>query len=337
MRALLSLGIVFLSLCASDSVWAQGKSGIALIALEISGDGPPELRQQLQIHISEGLFAEGQSVTNLEQTLEALKNTPELIGCSSSACLERIAELVPAEQFVRAVVTASGANYEIKLELLSTSEESSVINSVSDSCAVCTISELNAMAADAARKLLEPNTGQLLEVRIATDPPGAHITIDDVEAGDSPLDTQLKLGLHRVVATMNGRSGSEKTIEVQADSSEQQRFELVLPVLTNAKPAKASDSGALIWGALGGSGALLILGTIMVAVDGNATCDSTTESCPKLRDTMTGGILSISSGVLIGAAGGWMFWRESSSRPAQKGVSVQATKGGAIGGYGFSF
>lgn len=329
------MGIVLLSLCFGNSAVAQDKDGVALIALEISGDGPPELREQLQKHISEGLFAEGLTVTNLEQTLELLKETPELIGCSSSACLERIAEVLNAQRFVRAIVTASGANYELKLELLIASEEQTVVNSVADSCAVCTISELNTLAADAARKLLLPNTEQLLAVRIATDPPGASITIDGIEAGDSPLDTTLKIGLHEVVATMDGHTSSERSIEVQADGSEQQRFELVLPKLmvVDTKPA---DYGVIKWGALGGSGALLILGGILVAIDGDPSCsDSSDNSCPKLRDTMTGGIISISGGILAGAASGWMFWRESSTS-GNKSLNAQA--GGAMGGsYSFSF
>jgi hypothetical protein len=273
-------------------------------------------------------------VTNLEQTLAVLKDTPELIGCSSSDCLERISVLLDAKRFVRAVVTASGANYELKLELLTASEEQTVLNSVADACAVCTISELNTLAADAARKLLLPNTDQLLSVRIATDPPGASIVIDGVEAGESPLDTKLKIGLHKVTATMNGRTGSEQTIEVQADGSDQQRFELLLPQIIMV--TKPENYGVLKWGTLGASGALLALGTVLVVIDGNASCDSPGESCPELRDTMTGGIISLSGSVLMGAATGWMFWRESTTR-GEKNLSVQATKGGAMGGFSFAF
>jgi hypothetical protein len=336
MRFLLSAGIVFLSLCLGASAMAQEKDAVALIALEISGDGPPELRQQLQQHISEGLFAEGQTVTDLEQTLVLLKDTPELIGCSSTACLERIAEVLGAQRFVRAVVTASGATYELKLELLSTSEDQPVLNSVQDSCAVCTIAELNTLAADLARKLLLPNTDQRLSVRIATEPPGANIVIDGVEAGESPLDTTLKIGLHKVVATMEGHTSSEKKIEVQADGSDQQRFELLLPKIMIIERTKPEHYGVFKWGALGASGALLVLGGILVAIDGDPSCDDGSSSCPELRDTMTGGIISISGGVLMGAASGWMFWRESTTRP-KKSLSVQATAGGAIGGYSFTF
>jgi hypothetical protein len=52
---------------------------------------------------------------------------------------------------------------------------------------------------------------------------------------------------------------------------------------------------------------------------------------------MTAGIISISGGVLLGAASGWMFWRESTTHSSEKSVSVQATRGGAIGGYAFTF
>jgi hypothetical protein len=218
MRALLSVGVMLLSLCLSATAWAQDEDTIAVIDVEIAGDGAPELRQPIQQAISKALTDTGLKVTNLPTTLKAIKNVPELIGCSSTTCLERIYELVPTHRFVRAVITASGATYMIRLELLSPLDEESVVNTVEESCEVCTLADLNEVTATATNKLLGPDTGTKdLPVRIATDPPGALISVDDVDVGNSPVDTTLTLGPHRVVAELKGHANSEKTIEVLAD------------------------------------------------------------------------------------------------------------------------
>ncbi len=341
MRAVLSLGVLFLCLILSTPTWAQDKDSIALIHLEISGDGPPELRQQLQKNIREALAAEGLKVTDLDQTLKILLEVPELIGCSSTACLERIFELIPAYRFVRVVVTASGATYEIHLELLSALEDESVVNTVDESCEVCTISDLNAMAADAARKLLHPDDNQVVSVMIASDPPGASVLIDGVEVGVSPLETELKIGSHTVSATLDGHTGSEKMIDVLPDDSEQQRFELVLPAIEGiakgGDSTVAADYGYKKWIAAGGSAALVTLGIVLISIDGDPGCSSSTATCAEFRDTKTGGLVSLSGGILVGALSGWMFWRESSTASNKASVSVQATDGGAIAGYGFRF
>jgi len=340
MRAVLSLGVVFLCLTLSASAWAQDKNSIAIIDLEISGDGPPELRQQLQKHIRDGLASGGLKVTDLDQTLKVLQGVPELIGCSSTACLERIFELIPAHRFVRAVVTASGATYEIHLELLSALEDESVVNTVDESCAVCTISDLNTMAAESARKLLRPNDNQKVSVMIASDPAGALILVDGVDVGDSPLETELVVGSHTITATLDGHTSSEKTIDVLPDS-EQQRFELVLPAvasITKSGPETPADYGSMKWIAVGGAATLATVGAVLISIDGNAIdCNASVSTCAEFRDTKTGGIVSLSGGVLVGALAGWMFWKESSTAKSKSSVSVQATKGGAIAGYGLQF
>ncbi len=338
MRALLSLGVVFLCLSLSLPAWAQEEESVAILTLEISGDGPPELRQQIAKSISEALAGEGLKVTGLDQTLKTLTSVPELIGCSSTACLERIHELIPVKRFVRAVVTASGAHYELHLELLNPVDGEGVVSVVDDSCEVCTISDLNKVAAQAARKLLDPNMQQTLSVKIASNPPGALITINDEEVGEAPVDAKLSVGNHSVRISLEGHKDKEETIEVVADSSEEQRYEYILTKVGKSKePSAPVDYGAKKWAALGASGALLVLGTVLVVIDGKPDCSSNTAACPGFRKTLTGGIIALSSGVALGALGGWMVWRERQKEPSQSGVSVQLTRGGGIAGYAGSF
>lgn len=334
MRALLSVATAILLLCVGRPASAQEPVGIALLSLEISGDGPPELRQQLQENIVRGLGVNGARVIGLDSSLAALQSKPELIGCSSTECIQRIAELLDATLFVKAEVTASGANYELRLDLLRASEEQSVANSVSESCAVCTITELNELAVGAAQRLLTPDTDTLLTVTLASDPPGADLSIDGLPAGRSPLTIKLKAGEHRASASLDGYSSSEKTITVESGSKEQ-RFELLLT--RKAAVAPPGEFGVWKWGALAGSGAFLILGTALVIVDGHPTCDSTVATCAELTNTMVGGVLSLSAGVLAGAASGWMFWRESQGRADEGGVSFNLGESGAMANYAFQF
>ncbi|MCP4448182.1 MAG: PEGA domain-containing protein [Myxococcales bacterium] len=113
----LAIGFVVALLAGSVPDAAAEEETIALLSLEISGDAPPpELREQVQVHIAKGL-ATGRKLLGLAQTREALVGSPELLGCFSSECLERIGDALSIRCFARAVLVASGAHYELKLDL----------------------------------------------------------------------------------------------------------------------------------------------------------------------------------------------------------------------------
>lgn len=331
MRALLFAAMMALPVASSQSAFAEKRNAkvpkVAVVALEISGDGAPELRDVLLRHLDAGLRSTGARVSSLEQTLKQLKSSPELIGCTSSTCLERIGQATSSKSFVRARVTASGTNYEVQIQLMDTSNEGGVTRTVDDSCEVCTISELGAVITKASKKLLLTKKLEVYTVRFSTNPSGARITIDGANAGSAPLNTELSPGLHAVSASLAGRSTASSNINVKS-SEDIQPFALALApeVQAQVEGKKGPDYGLLKWGAVVGSGGLLVFGGILISQDGDPT-DSDKRGSKK--NTLWPGIGSVSGGVLLGAAAGWMFWREHKAEDKTKGLSININNGGA--------
>lgn len=314
---------------------AENEEAIALLSLEISGDAPPELRQQIQVHIAQGLAA-NRMVLGLEETRKALESSPELIGCFSSECLERIGDALSIRRFVRAVLVASGAHYELRLELMQIGEEELLQNMVTTSCSICTIEDLNERSVEAAGRLLVLDAQKLMEVTIASIPDGAVISIDGLEAGTGPVETELAPGPHRVSAMKEGYATSAKTIEVLAAATAGQRFELPMVKPIVATRYEATDHGYWKWGAVATSGTLLLVGTGLVIIDNEPACGSDTEQCRQLRQTMLGGVLSLTGSVLVGVAAGWMFWDESKGKQNERPI-VQILPGRVTAGWTLDF
>ncbi len=337
MRAL-CLAIAFataLVAMPSTHALAEDAESIALLSLEIAGDAPPELRKQVQVAIAKGLETGG-PVIGLEGVRRGLAGEPELIGCFSSDCLERIGDRISATYFVRAVLTASGAHYELELQLLQVGGSERLVNSVTTSCAVCTIADLNERSKDAAAQLLVVDATKLAAVTIVSIPDGAVVSIDGLEAGTSPIETELEPGRHRVSAHKEGYTNTAKTIVVLAGANDSQRFELPMVAPIGVSTTQAGDYGYLKWGAVAASGTLLILGTALVILDDNPACDSSTQQCKFVRQTMLGGVLSIAGSVAAGAAAGWMFWSESSTGRNER-ATLSIVPGGASAGMAFDF
>jgi len=336
------LGLVFaisvaFYLVAGGRADAQDKESIAIISLEISGDAPPELRQQVQAHIAEGLAATF-TVVGLDETRDKLRASPELIGCFSSDCLLRIGDTLSVELFVRAVLVANGAHYDLSLELLRTGQDPMLQNSVTASCSICTIEDLNERSVDAARRLLIVDAKKRMRVTVASIPGGAIISVDGLEAGTSPIEIELEPGSHDVSAVLPGYATSVKSIEVRSGTDKDQRFELPLvqPVTAASHTPRAPRFRRLKWGTAAASGALLILGTTLIVIDNNPTCDDSSQQCKYVRDTMLSGVLSLSGAVLSGAAAGWMFWSDAGTTRLERPI-VQITRHGASAGVAFDF
>jgi hypothetical protein len=139
-----------------------------------------------------------------------------------------------------------------------------------------------------------------------------------------------------VSAVKDGYAQSAKTIEVQAGASDNQRFELPMVAPLGGMSTQTRDFGRIKWGTVAASGVLLVLGTTLIIIDDEPTCGSTTEQCQYFRQTMVGGVLSVTGAVLGGAAAGWMFWSDSKSRRRER-PTLQLTPGGGTAGMAFDF
>src|SRR5262245_55277611 len=94
-RVRLAAGLI---LCAGLTVMAPparaAKPRVAILDMEIQGDAPPELRDQLDKSLTGGLFAGGFEVVSRDVVRQKLRTSPELVGCTTTTCLEQVGQLV---------------------------------------------------------------------------------------------------------------------------------------------------------------------------------------------------------------------------------------------------
>lgn len=331
------LAAVSLALIATST--ARPRDGlVAIVSIEITGDGAPELRAQMQRSLAGGLSAGGLRVVELPDVMSALAETPELIGCTSTTCLQRIGEKVGADYFVRARVEATGSAYFVELELLSASVEGGLVTRTERNCPVCTIMEVNDLVSAAAKELVELPPAKPMPVLIVTRPEGATVRVDESVVGTSPHRMNLDVGEHTVAATLADHVEAERTITVTENATEPLTVELELaPVDATTPPVGARDTGdrpfrTWKWVTAGGAAAALITGVALVALDGADACDKTgaQKQCPEVWDTGTAGWLGVAAGVGLGGASTWMFLRDRRDQ-RRADVAVAPTNGGAVG------
>ena len=105
MRVALCLCLVALATPAL----AGERPRVALLELQIEGDAPPEVRAELEKNLAGGLYLAGFEVVRLAEVQKKLRAAPELAGCTSTNCLERIGSLVNARRFARAINASNKA------------------------------------------------------------------------------------------------------------------------------------------------------------------------------------------------------------------------------------
>ena len=311
---------------------------IAVLAVQISGDAPPELRAQVQESIRIGLAAAGYTLVFREQVMDKTADAPELADCTSTTCLQRIGAAVGANQFLRAQVEATGAAYAIRLELLAPEVNSPLKRRVDDKCSVCTITELSEMVSGAARQLVTAQSRPVTIV-VVTRPQGANLQIDARDVGPSPYQGELSPGSHTISALLPGHLEAEQTITVAGTEDGPARFEIILTVVASAPPPAAKKPRFHVWKWVTAGGALtgIATGIALIALDGDASCSTAAAECPERYATMAPGIAGVILGVGLGAAGGWMFVDDRKTRRKISGAALVPIRGGAIGAVGFSF
>jgi hypothetical protein len=292
---------------------------VAILSLQISGDGDPELGSELHRSLAGGLAAGGMRVVGLNDVNVALRDAPELRDCSSTTCLTRIGEKVGAGYFARVRVDVAGSAYTVEIELLSARVEGALVKRVEQTCPVCTIMEVNDLVSAAAKDLVVLPPAQPVPIAIESDPPGALVLLDEVEVGRTPLRTLIEPGDHVVVARLEDHHDAEKRIRVAETGPEPQVFALALaprrslesaPVDAPAPPVRRFRSWK--WAAGGAALAALAGGATLMVLDGANTCDRAPgqTQCEEVRDTMTLGLVTVGVGAALGGVSLWMFAKD---------------------------
>lgn len=343
MRRALALVIVGAALAAPvRPAHAGGKPRVAVLEIRIEGDAAPQLRDQLDKSLAGGLFKAGWEVVTRTQVARKLEGSPELVGCTTTTCLEQIGEMVGTSRFVRVRVAATGAAYTVEIELLAADVATGPIARMDKSCAPCTFDEANEMMSNAAAQLRE-GAGDKVMVQVSSDPAGAVIELDGKALGVAPLELEMLPGDHVFRAKLAGRADALVTASVSRQpSGDSQIVALTLPeappgAVAPPPPPPGHDEGGLPrsgpyrvwkWVAAGGSVATVIAGLWLIGVDGNGVeCPPGGGLCRYNRDTALSGTLLTVAGVGLGGVATWMFLTD---KPPESGVAARPVAGGAM-------
>jgi hypothetical protein len=320
----LALGVL-----ASPAHAGNGGRSYAVVAMEISGDADPNLRAEVAAGLARGVEEVGGTVLGYDEVQKRLAGKPALIGCLSTTCLASIAEVVGTSDMIRVRIAANGANYEVELELLGTG---GLVRKRAGSCTVCTTTDLSDLTATRVHELL---TAEELPVavEIATEPADATLEITGLEPQTAPWKGSLPPGTYEVTARRDGYEPRTQTLEVK-DDGKPQALTIQLALATGDTPPPGR------WGwkkyAIGGAGAAaLITGIVLLALDGNPTCDAPNATCPEEYATGPTGIVLGVVGLAGAGVSGWMFWSERKDR--QESAAIAPTRGGAVATFSIRF
>jgi PEGA domain len=313
---------------------AEVRPRVAVLEVSISGTAAPELRTQLERGLGAGLVAGGFEVVTRDAVNARLRGQPELVGCTTTACLERIGGLLGVERFVRAKVEAQGAAYSVKLELIAGGR---VTRGVERACGVCTVSEARDLLEEAGAELGPRNPSQIAVV-VKTEPPGLAVTIDGAAQGRAPLELSLAAGRHVFRVVQDGRESGEQAVDVAPTADGKPLAVIVRAELPAAAAPPLVPAGPLderprwaIWkvAAVGAGGAFLLTGILLFAIDGNQVDCADARPCRLLRETTGLAVGSTIVGVGLLGLGGWMFY-DDLTHESRSQAAVVPQPGGAV-------
>jgi len=300
---------------ASARAHADNDTGdtYAIVSIQIAGDADPALRGQIESAILRGLRKAKMNGVAQSEVQQATRGKPELAGCVTTACLDKIGAIVGANQFLSARVETRGAAFTVLLEVLGSDRGARARREAS--CPVCTLTELAELISERTRELVSDQETESIELAVTSRPAGAEIFVSEGAGkpprslGRAPLKASLPAGSYIVEARLDGHVAARQSVRV-GDSGESQALELVLlPEGGSAGPYKWAK-----WGAAGGAAAALAAGTTLLILDGNGTCDvAGRDNCPRIYATAGAGVAALIGGIVLGGASGWMFWREGNA------------------------
>jgi hypothetical protein len=260
------------------------------------------------------------------------------LGCTTAACRANVARLLRADLLAGGQLTASPAQpggevWTLDLFLYDAARGATT-GVVRDRCGACSHAALGAFAARLLDRLLEEagaTAGASLVV--SSRPPGAAVSVDGVAVGVTPLTYQVAPGRHAVTLALGGHRQSVH--EITAEAGRPARVEALLEPEAGAQDG--SSGGFLSprrwrWITLGVAVAALASGITLLALDDRPTCGRDFGNCPELHDTLVGGAILTSVGVLAAGTSGLLFHLSAGDPrggPGGAALAPWATAGGA--------
>jgi hypothetical protein len=278
--------------------FAPEQESIVVLPLEVDGELPDKWREDAEARTRAAF--ERSSVPIVDGGID------ESVGCRDRTCVRGLAD--KATHVARPRLSVSGErDYAFSIDLSST-RTGDVVATVSGECDLCGFEEVGALIeakAVAAAAALEKLRAAVATVEIATTPPGASVEVDGTPQGTTPVDLELRAGVHRIRITKPGFR--EQSFEYEAIEGLRKRIDM--PLVSAAPDTRPRDARRAR-GMLAAGGVLLGLGlagvgggAALLAIDGRPherDCQADVEgNCRFLYGTKTGGIVAVA----VGAAG----------------------------------
>jgi hypothetical protein len=131
---------------------AAAQDRVLVWSIQATGSAEaPMLREQLYHSLAGGLAAAGLAVVPRQEIGPRLAAAPGLVGCETSPCLKRVADLLGVRRIIRAQVEIFGSSYVYRLEYLG--PDGKLRNRAEGRCDVCTVAEVNEQVSQLAVRL----------------------------------------------------------------------------------------------------------------------------------------------------------------------------------------
>jgi len=140
---------------------AAARVRVAISELQLEGNPPPALANQLQDGFVLGFVRGGVQVLDPTDTAKKLEGHPELQRCDTSPCLKAVGQLLDVGYIVRVRVEIAGNSYKTVGRMFTTEGAAPAVLPIateSKSCEVCTVAEARGVMlqlADALRGHIE--------------------------------------------------------------------------------------------------------------------------------------------------------------------------------------
>jgi hypothetical protein len=280
---------------------------VAVVGLTFSGEVAEGIQQELTRKVHDGLAGAGLQVIGEQASRQALGS--QAPRCADAACWRTTAAKLGCRYLVGGSIQGEDRSYMIELRMAD-GRTGQVVAQVHSACNICglkAVAEKIELAASSLREKLQASAKAPARVIVASDPPGASLTVDGAEAGLAPKELELAAGAHRITAKADGFIAATRTISAVSGVSERLTIRLV--------PVPPSSSTKVAGWVVAGAGlASLGLAAALFALDGDPVGCQGEENfpggqCPEQVETSAGAWITASVGAVAVAAGAYLLYR----------------------------
>ncbi|MDB4962015.1 MAG: hypothetical protein JWP01_2014 [Myxococcales bacterium] len=290
------------------------------VGVVVTGDAT--IQPQLAAQIEDWLRQGGHVLVPSPLPSDALNTLIDCLVIEDLACARSIVEKrakAPMVVFAKFDITDSQSGMRDVTITAYWFETGADASAIRRTCERCTDEVMRTATDELMTSLAGKNRAEVGQVTVRSTPAGATVTIDGKSVGVTPLTTSIAPGAHAVTMTLAGHADATGKVTVTQGST----AELTVELSSSARRSK------LPYAVIGGGGALLLVGIVLVA-----TSEEDTGENPTYRDTTALGIGLGVTGLAVAGAGVYLLLRGT---PRESGPSVALLPGGAYVGWGRTF